>query len=68
MKYFDLDLAASSGGIQPTDLQRLIAVMQREFPDDPMMQELHVLRACMAIADGRLTLTDALRLTAEAAA
>jgi hypothetical protein len=42
--------------------------MRREFPDDQMMQDLHVLRACMAISEGRVTLAEALRAQVDAAA
>jgi hypothetical protein len=68
MNYFDLSAAAKSARVGSADLERLRELMQREFPDDLMMQELHVLRACMAIAQGRLTLADALRPLAGAAA
>jgi hypothetical protein len=32
-----------------------------EFPTDDMLYELHVLRACMAIRDGYVSLEDALK-------
>lgn len=65
--YFDLDTAAKSADLSDADLQRLRDLMRREFPDDPMMQDLHVLRACMAISDGRVTLAEALRAHVDAA-
>jgi hypothetical protein len=66
--YFDIETAAKSAGLNAGELQRLRELMQREFPDDPMMQDLHVLRACMAIGEGRLTLAEALAARSEAAA
>jgi hypothetical protein len=66
--YFDIDSAARSAGLNAADIQRLRELMHREFPDDPMMQDLHVLRACMAIAAGQLTLSEALQPKSEAAA
>ena len=35
--------------------------MRAEFPHDQMMFELHVMRAVMAVRDGRITLEQALR-------
>ena len=66
--YFDIETAARSAGLNAADLQRLRELMQREFPDDAMMQDLHILRACMAIGEGRLTLAEALAAGSEAAA
>ena len=66
--YFQIEKAAKTAGMTDTDLQRLAEMMRREFPDDSMMQELHVLRACMTIAEGRLTLAEALHSQAGAAA
>jgi hypothetical protein len=32
----------------------------RQFPDDQMMQELHLLRLCSAIRDGELKVSEGL--------
>ena len=59
--YFDFEEAARQAGICPGDLNQLCEAMHREFPNDEMMRELHVLRACMAVRDGLIRVEDALR-------
>ncbi len=61
MTYFDFENVAHQAHISDAHLQQLKELMRREFPTDEMMYELHVLRACMAIRDGRITLEDTLR-------
>jgi len=58
MRYFDFEKIAQEAGISADKLDELCQVMQEEFPDDDMMYELHVLRACMAIRDGYIELED----------
>jgi hypothetical protein len=36
-------------------------MVRKEFPTDGMLYELHLLRACMAIRDGYVTLENALK-------
>lgn len=60
MEYFDYQSVALEAKIPDSELQELIESIQREFPHDAMMSELHILRACMAIRDGHLTLEEAL--------
>ncbi len=60
MRYFDYESAAREAGIPEDKLQELVQIMQAEFPDDQMMAELHVLRACHAVLDGRATLDQVL--------
>ena len=60
MHFFDFDTVASKAGISADSLAQLQEIMRGEFPGDEMMSELHVLRACMAIRDGLITLEDAL--------
>ena len=60
MKHFDYKKAAVEARIPPKALRALEKTLREEFPGDPMMFELHVLRACHAIRDGRLKLKDAL--------
>jgi len=64
MSCFDFARAAEEAGISPERLQKLCAMMRHEFPDDDMLYELHVLRACMAVRDGRIDLDDVLRTEA----
>jgi len=61
MRYFDYEEAARDAGIGAEQLQRICGLVREEFPGDEMMFELHVLRVCHAVKDGRLTLEDALR-------
>jgi hypothetical protein len=55
MDYFDYESAAREATISRDQLSQIIALMKSEFPHDPMMCELHVLRACMAVRDGQVT-------------
>jgi len=42
-------------------MAELLSIMRREFPKDEMMFELHVLRACLAIRDGHVTIDETLK-------
>lgn len=55
MDYFDYQSAAREAGISDDLLACVVTAMKREFPRDPMMCELHVLRACMAVRDGHIS-------------
>ena len=61
MRYFDYEKAAREAGITEEQLKEVCASIRREFPKDDMMYELHVLRACAAVRDGRASLDDVLR-------
>lgn len=61
MRFFDCEKVASEANIPPDKLEELRHLIRREFPRDEMMFELHLLRACMAIKHGILTLDEALR-------
>ena len=61
MRYFDYETVAQDAGIAADALQELRRLIRKEFPHDEMMYELHLLRACRAIREGRLTLEDALQ-------
>lgn len=61
MYYFDFEKVARQAGISAAQLKQLCEAMHREFPSDEMLRELHVLRACMAVRDGLISLEDALR-------
>ena len=62
MRYFDFEKVAREAAIPEDKLEELCQSIRREFPRDDMMYELHVLRACMAIKDGHVSLEDAIGL------
>ena len=49
MRYFDYQSVAREAKIPEQKLQKLVDLIGKEFPNDPMMAELHALRACQAI-------------------
>jgi hypothetical protein len=61
MEYFDYETVAREAKIPPKKMEKLLALIREEFPHDPLMYELHVLRACMAIRDGRINIDEALK-------
>jgi hypothetical protein len=61
VQLFDYPRVAAEAGIPPERLQRLREMMDRDFPGDEMMSDLHVLRACMAVRDGMVSLDEVLR-------
>lgn len=60
MRYFDCETVAREAHIPTEKLEELRHVIRQDFPRDEMMYELHLLRACMAIREGVLTLEEAL--------
>ncbi|OFX17953.1 MAG: hypothetical protein A2Z18_07070 [Armatimonadetes bacterium RBG_16_58_9] len=58
MQYFDYEKVAREAGLTDDELASVKEVMRAEFPQDDMMWELHILRACAAIRDGHATLQD----------
>jgi len=60
MRYFDYETPAQQAGIPADKLEQLVKFFTLEEPHDLMLAELHILRACMAIKSGRLTLDAAL--------
>jgi hypothetical protein len=68
MRHFNYEKVAKQAKIPARKLARLRAVIRREFPKDDMLFELHMLRVCTSIRDGRLTIDQALADDAEAAA
>jgi hypothetical protein len=60
MRYFDYETVAREAAIPADKLGQLVRFFTLEQPDDGMLAELHILRACMAIKNGRLTLDAAL--------
>jgi hypothetical protein len=68
MHHFDYGKIAAEAKIPARKLTRLRSMIRREFPRDEMMFELHMLRTCMAIRDGHVTIEQALAEESEAAA
>ena len=56
MTSFDYQSIARDAGIPEEKLREIREIMEAEFPGDEMMASLHVLRACMAVRDGHVTL------------
>lgn len=65
MKYFDYESVAREAKIPPGKMRKLLKIVAEEFPNDPLMRELHVLRACMAVRDGHVHIDDVLKNDAE---
>jgi mRNA-degrading endonuclease YafQ of YafQ-DinJ toxin-antitoxin module len=65
MKYFDYESVAREAKIPEEKLRKLVKLVRQEFPHDPMMAELHALRACLAIRDGHIQIDDALKIQPE---
>ena len=61
MKYFDYESVAHEAKIPEEKLRKLVKLARQEFPNAPMMAELHALRACLAIRDGHIQIDDALK-------
>ena len=61
MRYFDYEKVAQEAGIAPDKMAKLTSIIRQEFPKDDLMFELHVLRACMAIREGQLSIDEALK-------
>ena len=57
---FDYNTAATRAGIPASKVERLVALISAEFPDDEMMTELHVLRAILAVEQGAASLEEIL--------
>jgi hypothetical protein len=60
MSFFDFERAAQEAGISDGNLETIKQTMRGEFPEDDMLWELHVLRACNAVRDGQATIEDVL--------
>lgn len=60
MNYFDYESAAREANVTPETLQKIRALVENDFLEDEMMCELHILRACMAIQSGMVTLEEIL--------
>jgi hypothetical protein len=60
MHSFDYEGIGREGAIPAEKLDELRHLIKKEFPRDEMMCELDLLRACMAIKNGALTIDQAL--------
>jgi hypothetical protein len=60
VSYFDYEEVAREARIPTEKLEELRHLIREEFPRDEMMYELHLLRACMAVRNGVVTLQQAL--------
>ena len=65
MRYFDYHSVTREAKIPEQKLRKLVRSYWKEFSNDPMLAELHMLRACLAIRDGPIQIYDALKLQAE---
>lgn len=55
-EYFDYLAEAAAASIDSDDLAQIVRVFEADYPNDLMLRELHILRACHAIREGRATL------------
>lgn len=61
--YFDYVAVGRESHLTPEQMAAIEALERREFPDDQMMFELHMLRVLEQIRGGRLKLSDVLSST-----
>lgn len=66
MNYFDYEEIAREANISSHNLDQLRKIIRNDFPHDEMMYELHLLRVCMAIKKGRVSIEEAINPRAEA--
>ena len=66
MRYFDFESIAKKAAIPSKKLKKLCSLVREEFPRDEMMYELHVLRACLAVSEGRVDIDQAIETQAAA--
>lgn len=61
MRYFDYEKAAREAKIPAEKMAELSRIVREEFPKDEMMYELHLLRVCMAVQQGLVTVEEAIK-------
>jgi hypothetical protein len=54
-EYFDYPRVATEAGITPDQLHAIVQIFEADYPADLMLRELHILRACTAVKEGRTT-------------
>ncbi len=67
-EYFEYRDTAVSAGLTPVQLAAIIQLYEKDYPGDLMLRELHILRACNALAQGRTTLERLLHHSGDLAA
>ena len=60
MQYYDYESVARQASLNPDEVDRLRRAVREDYPNDDMLFELHMLRACRAIAEGRVKLVEIL--------
>jgi len=55
-QHYDYPAAAAAAGLDETQLAAIVRHFEAEYPSDLMLRELHILRACNAIARRETTL------------
>ena len=58
---FDYEKVAKEAKISKNKLEELSATIRQEFPKDNMMYELHLMRVCMSVRDGHVSVDEAIR-------
>jgi hypothetical protein len=61
MDYFDYEKIALEADLSTDHLAQICQHVRSEFPQDEMLYELHVLRICMSLRDGWVSLADLLQ-------
>ena len=59
MRYFDYHSVVREPRFPSKKLRKLVDLIGKDFPNDPMPAELRMLRACLAIRDGHIQIDDA---------
>jgi len=59
-QHFDYLRAAREAGVTDAQLSQIERIWEADYPNDPHMRELHLLRTFMAIRDGQCTVEEAL--------
>jgi len=67
-EYFEYRDTAAKAGLAPAQLASLIRLYEADYPGDLMLRELHILRACNAILEGRASLQSLLNHSGDVAA
>jgi hypothetical protein len=58
MNYFKYEPVAQEAAIPPDKLEIIRRRFELDYPEDPMLAELHILRACRIVRDGRGSLAE----------
>ena len=65
-EFFDYESVAAEAALTQDQLDALRRRVEADYPDDPMMVELRLLRICHAIQSGACTFDQALKPEPEA--